>query len=101
MSQIETSAKPAIIIQITHGAPLSSGAFMWWRATDRNFDDALREYERDIEYGYSHVAIIRLNVDSIEDRQAVTDWIEKHFDLLAQRRIGRILRKFDRWGERP
>lgn len=100
MSQTE-AAKHPILIQITAGAPLSSGSFIWMPDSERAFKDALRWYEGDVEYGYRHVAIIRLSVDSIEDEGAVSNWINENFELLARRGIGKVLMKHDRFGNHP
>ena len=39
---------------------------------------------------------------TVEDRQAVTDYIDNELlDLIETRQIGKIIKAHDRWGEHP
>ena len=93
--------KHKILIETFH-TPDSGGGFFWCRASSLGVQVLHREYERDVERGYAHVALIEVAVDSVEDENAVTEYIDSElFDLLETRQIGKIIKAHDRWGEHP
>ena len=81
----------------------SGGGFLWAAASDPDGVAVLnREFDRDVEYGYRHVALVELSVPTVEDRQAVTEYIDSVLlDLIETRQIGKIIKAHDRWGEHP
>ena len=83
--------------------PDSSGGFFWTPASDPDGVAAInREFDSDVEYGYDHVVLVELSVPTVEDRQAVTDYIDDVLlDLIETRQIGKIIKAHDRWGEHP
>lgn len=83
--------------------PDSSGGFFWAPASGPSGVAALnREFDRDAEYGYDHVVLVELSVPTVEDRQAVTEYIDSTLlDLIETRQIGKIIKAHDRWGEHP
>lgn len=94
-------SKTKILIETFHTSD-SSGGFFWCRTNSPDVRVLHREYERDVENGYAHVALIEIAVDSIEDEKAVTKYIDSELlDLLETRQIGKILRSHDRWGQHP
>lgn len=94
-------SKTKILIETFH-TPDSSGGFFWCRADGLGVQRLHREYERDVERGYAHVALIEIAVDSVEDENAVTEYIDSElFDLLETRQIGKIIKAHDRWGDHP
>ena len=82
--------------------PDSSGGFLWAAASDPYGVAALnREFDRDVD-GYDHVVLVELSVPTVEDRQAVTEYIDSVLlDLIETRQIGKIIAAHDRWGEHP
>ncbi len=94
-------SKTKILIETFH-TPDSSGGFFWCRASSLGVRVLHREYERDVESGYAHVALIEIAVDSVEDENAVTGYIDSELlDLLETRQIGKIIKAHDRWGDHP
>lgn len=81
----------------------SGGGFTWCPASSPYGVAKLkREFDRDVEYGYQHVVLVELSVPTVEDRQAVTDYIDNELlDLIETRQIGKIIKAHDRWGEHP
>lgn len=100
MSHRET--KPKILIE-TFFTPDSSGGFLWAPASDPDGVAVLnREFDRDVAYGYRHVVLVELSVPTVEDRLAVTEYIDSVLlDLIETRQIGKIIKAHDRWGEHP
>lgn len=94
--------KHKIVIELFF-TPDSSGGFFWAPASDPSGVAALnREFDRDAEYGYDHVVLVELSVPTVEDRQAVTEYIDNELlDLIETRQIGKIIKAHDRWGEHP
>lgn len=88
--------------------PESGGGFYWrFAETDGNRDHMLKEWDKEVSYGYNHVTLSELHVTaspnpSGQERQAITELIDTHLlDLIEQRQIGRIVKTHDRWGRRP
>lgn len=81
----------------------SGGGFTWCPASSTYGVTVLkREFDRDAEYGYDHVVLVELSVPTVEDRQAVTEYIDcVLLDLIETRQIGKIIKAHDRWGEHP
>lgn len=80
-----------------------SGGFFWTPASNTDGVAALnREFDRDVTYGYAHVVLVELSVPTVEDRQAVTEYVDDVLlDLIETRQIGKIIKAHDRWGEHP
>lgn len=98
MSQTETG-KQRITILSSH-TPDSTGGFFWAPVGDDRL--VVKEYDRDVEYGYSHVTLVEIAVAAHWDRQEITEYIDTHLlDLIETRQIGKIIKAHDRWGVHP
>ena len=98
MSQSETD-KRRITILSSH-TPDSTGGFFWAPTGEDSL--VIKEYVRDVEYGYDHVTLAEIAVPSRWDRQEITEFIDTYLlDLIETRRIGKIIKAHDRWGTHP
>lgn len=98
MSQTETD-KQRITILSSH-TPDSTGGFFWAPAGEDSL--VFKEYDRDVEHGFTHVTLVEVAVAAHWDRQKITEYIDTHLlDLIEMRQIGKIIKAHDRWGVHP